>query len=75
MFFAKDESNPLKADAVIVDEMSMVDIQLLSSLLHAIPAGKRLILVGDPDQLPPVGPGFPFGDMLRSNVLQSVRLT
>ena len=75
MFFAKDESNPLKADAVIVDEMSMVDIPLLSSLLHAIPAGKRLILVGDPDQLPPVGPGFPFGDMLRSNVLQSVRLT
>ena len=75
MFFAKDESNPLKADAVIVDEMSMVDIQLLRSLLHAIPAGKRLILVGDPDQLPPVGPGFPFGDMLRSNVLQSVRLT
>ena len=75
MFFAKDESNPLKADAVIVDEMSMVYIQLLSSLLHAIPAGKRLILVGDPDQLPPVGPGFPFGDMLRSNVLQSVRLT
>ena len=75
MFFAKDESNPLKADAIIVDEMSMVDIQLLSSLLHAIPAGKRLILVGDPDQLPPVGPGFPFGDMLRSNMLPSVRLT
>ena len=75
MFFAKDESNPLKADAVVVDEMSMVDIQLLSSLLHAIPQGKRLILVGDPDQLAPVGPGFPFGDMLRSNVLPSIRLT
>ena len=75
MFFARDEENPLKADAVIVDEMSMVDIQLLGSLLRAIPSGKRLILVGDPDQLPPVGPGFPFFDCLRSNVLPSVRLT
>lgn len=75
MFFARDEENPLKCDAVIVDEMSMVDVQLLHSLLQAIPQGKRLILVGDPDQLPPVGPGFPFGDMLRSGVLPSVRLT
>ena len=75
MVFLRDESNPLKADAVIVDEMSMVDIQLLYSLLRAIPRGKRLILVGDPDQLPPVGPGFPFGDMLRSGVLPTVRLT
>ena len=75
MFFARDEENPLKADAVIVDEMSMVDIQLLSSLLRAIPSGKRLILVGDPDQLPPVGPGFPFSDCLRSKVLPAVQLT
>ena len=75
MVFAKDESNPLKADAFIIDEMSMVDIQLLHSLLRAIPGNKRLILVGDPDQLPPVGPGFPFGDMLRSNQLPGVRLT
>ena len=75
MFFAKDEDNPLKADAIIIDEMSMVDIQLLYSLLQAIPRGKRLILVGDPDQLPPVGPGFPFNDMLRSGVLPTVRLT
>ena len=75
MFFAKDEDNPLKADAIIIDEMSMVDIQLLHSLLQAIPRGKRLILVGDPDQLPPVGPGFPFSDMLRSGVLPTVRLT
>ena len=75
MFFAKDESNPLKADAVIIDEMSMVDVQLLYSLLQAIPGNKRIILVGDPDQLPPVGPGFPFGDMLRSGELPSVRLT
>lgn len=75
MFFARDEENPLKCDAVIVDEMSMVDVQLLHCLLQAIPQGKRLILVGDPDQLPPVGPGFPFGDMLRSGVLPAVRLT
>jgi len=75
MCFVRDEDNPLKCDAVIVDEMSMVDVQLLHSLLLAIPSGKRLILVGDPDQLPPVGPGFPFSDMLRSGMLPAVRLT
>ena len=75
MYFGRDEDNPLKADVVIVDEMSMVDIQLLHHLLKAIPQGKRLILVGDPDQLPPVGPGFPFADCLRSNTLPSIRLT
>ena len=75
MVFVRDEDNPLKADVVIVDEMSMVDVQLLHALLKAIPAGKRLILVGDPDQLPPVGPGFPFSDMLRSGQLPAVRLT
>jgi len=75
LFFARDEQDPLKADAVIVDEMSMVDVELLHHLLKATPESARLILVGDPDQLPPVGPGFPFRDMLRSNVLPSVRLT
>ena len=75
MVFGRDEDLPLKADAVIVDEMSMVDVLLLSNLLRAIPQRKRIILVGDPDQLPPVGPGFPFGDMLRSNMLPTVRLT
>lgn len=75
MVFVRDESNPLKADVVIVDEMSMVDVLLLHSLMEAVPLGKRLILVGDPDQLPPVGPGFPFGDMLRSEALPAVRLT
>lgn len=75
MAFVRDENNPLKADVVIVDEMSMVDVLLLSSLMKAIPNGKRLILVGDPDQLPPVGPGFPLNDMLRSGVLPTVRLT
>ena len=75
MEFTRDAANPLKADVVIVDEMSMVDVLLLDSLLQAVPAGKQLIFVGDPDQLPPVGPGFPFGDMLRSDMLPAVRLT
>lgn len=75
LFFSRDEENPLKADAVIVDEMSMVDIVLLYDLLQAIPQKCRLILVGDPDQLPPVGPGCPFSDMLRSEQLPCVRLT
>ncbi|MBR2047082.1 MAG: ATP-dependent RecD-like DNA helicase [Oscillospiraceae bacterium] len=75
MIFGRNEDQPLKTDVVIVDEMSMVDVTLLHKLLQAIPQGKRLILVGDPDQLPPVGPGFPFGDMLRSNMLPTVRLT
>ena len=75
MYFVRDEDNPLKADAIIVDEMSMVDVQLLHSLLKAVPARTRLILVGDPDQLPPVGPGSPFSDCLRSGVLPAVRLT
>ena len=75
MVFGRDEDLPLRADAIIVDEMSMVDVLLLHHLLRAIPQRKRIILVGDPDQLPPVGPGFPFGDMLRSNMLPTVRLT
>ena len=75
MYFARDEENPLKADAVIVDEMSMVDVELLYCLLQAVPKNCRLILVGDPDQLPPVGPGQPFSDCLRSGELPAVRLT
>ena len=75
MYFVRDEDNPLKADAVIVDEMSMVDVQLLHALLKAVPSKARIILVGDPDQLPPVGPGAPFSDCLRSGLLPAVRLT
>lgn len=75
MFFLRDGSTPLKAQVVIVDEMSMVDISLFHALLEAIPHNCRLILVGDPDQLPPVGPGFPFRDMLRSGCIPAVRLT
>ena len=75
LFFKRDSQNPLKAKAVIVDEMSMVDVRLLHSLLCALPEGCRLIMVGDADQLPPVGPGFPLQDMLRSKALPVVRLT
>lgn len=75
LIFTRDEANPLKAHAVIVDETSMVDICLMSSLLKALPSGCRLILVGDPDQLPPVGPGFPLSDILRSKKIPAVRLT
>ena len=75
LIFSKNEEDPLKTDAVIVDEMSMVDVLLLHSLLKAIPERARLIFVGDPDQLPPVGPGFPFNDMLRAKCLPTVRLT
>ena len=58
--FERNESNPLEADVVIVDEMSMVDISLMHSLLKAIVPGTRLILVGDANQLPSVGPGAYF---------------
>ncbi|MCI8619434.1 MAG: ATP-dependent RecD-like DNA helicase [Oscillospiraceae bacterium] len=75
MVFFHDEDAPLRCDAVIVDEASMVDVLLMSSLLRAVPERARLILVGDPDQLPPVGPGFPFYDMLRSGAVPTVRLT
>lgn len=75
LVFTRDAGNPLHAQAVIVDETSMVDISLLAHLLRALPAGCRLILVGDPDQLPPVGPGFPLSDMLRSGRIPLVCLT
>ncbi len=75
LYFYHDETQPLKTDVLIVDEMSMVDVALMASLLRALPPRTRLILVGDPDQLPPVGPGFPFRDMLRSNCLPAVHLT
>ncbi len=75
MFFARNESAPLEADAVIVDETSMVDLLLMQSLLCALPKECTLILVGDPDQLPSVGAGNVFSDLIRSGVLETVRLT
>ena len=73
--FGRNEMNPLEADTVIIDEMSMVDISLMNALLMAVPAGTRLILVGDSDQLPSVGPGDVLRDMLRADVFPTVRLT
>lgn len=73
--FAHDSSNPLDADVVICDEMSMVDISLMRSLLRAVKDDTRLILVGDADQLPSVGPGSVLKDILQSGQVPSVRLT
>ena len=73
--FMKNQYDPLKADAVIVDETSMVDVPLMAALLDALPPECRLILVGDPDQLPSVGPGNLFSDLIRSGAVPVVRLT
>ena len=73
--FFHDEDEPLKLDAMIVDEASMVDLQLMASLLRALPRDARLLLVGDPDQLPAVGAGNLFSDLIRSGIVMTVRLT
>ncbi len=73
--FTKNEAEPLEADVIIIDEVSMVDIVLLASLLRAVPRGARLILVGDANQLPSVGPGSVLRDILRADCFPSVRLT
>ena len=73
--FRKNAENPLKADVVIIDEVSMVDMRLFYHLLMAIDAGTRLILVGDADQLPPVGPGQPLSDMIEAGEVPLARLT
>ena len=74
MRFKRDEKNPLDADLVIVDEVSMVDTYLMLSLLKAIPKAARLILIGDVDQLPSVGPGSVFKDLIDSKRIVTVRL-
>ena len=73
--FAHNERDPLDTDAVILDEASMVDIVLMQALLAALPGGCRLVLVGDPHQLPSVGPGNLLSDLLRSQRLPTLRLT
>ncbi len=73
--FTKNERNPLNCDAMILDEMSMVDITLFESLLRALPLGCRLIMVGDSDQLPSVGAGNVLGDLIESGKIPAVRLT
>ena len=73
--FQKNESDRLDCDAVILDECSMVDMLLMDALLKALPPSCRLILVGDADQLPSVGPGNVFSAVIRSGVVPTVRLT
>ena len=74
LVFLKDEEDPIKADVVIVDEVSMVDIVLMYSLLKAIKPGTRVILVGDSDQLPSVGAGNVLKDIIDSGIINVVRL-
>ncbi len=73
--FLYDEDNPLLTDVIIVDEMSMVDVLLMRALLRATPSGTHLIMVGDADQLPPVGPGNVLRDIIASGVVPVIRLT
>lgn len=73
--FKRNEDNPLEADMVIIDEASMVDILLMNHLLKAMPAEATLLLVGDVDQLPSVGPGNVLGDIIASGRVETVRLT
>ena len=75
MTFGRNRENPLDAGCVIIDEISMVDILLMEGLLAAIKPGTRLILVGDADQLPPVGAGTVIADLLDSGIIHSTRLT
>jgi exodeoxyribonuclease V alpha subunit len=75
MGFARDQHNPIEADVVVVDETSMVDVVLAYNLLKAIPPRARLIVVGDVDQLPSVGPGSVLADLIRSRAFRVVALT
>lgn len=75
MAFKRDENNPLDADVTIIDESSMIDIVLANNLLKAISPDSRLVLVGDVDQLPSVGPGAVLRDLIESDSLPVVRLT
>jgi exodeoxyribonuclease V alpha subunit len=73
--FQRNSDHPLELDALVVDEASMLDLPLAAALLAALPPRAQLLLVGDPDQLPPVGPGSPLLDALRSGVITPSTLT
>ncbi len=75
VYFARNSQNPLECDVLIVDEMSMVDILLMSSLLEALPNSARIIMVGDADQLPAVGAGNVLRDIIESDSLECIKLT
>lgn len=72
--FARNAANPLDCDAVILDEVSMIDITLMQALLEALPSSVRLVLVGDADQLPPVGPGNFLRDIITSHRVETIVL-
>ena len=73
--FRRNETNPLACDLLVVDETSMVDVTLMHALMKAIDRRTALLLVGDVDQLPPVGPGQALADIIASNAVPVVRLT
>ncbi len=73
--FLRDRSRPVDADLLVIDEASMLDMELAAAVLEAVPNGCRLVLVGDADQLPSVGPGNVLGELIRSGVVGVVRLT
>ena len=73
-YFERGEDNPLEADVVIIDEMSMVDMNLFHALLKAVPVGARLVLVGDVNQLPSVGPGCVLQDLIDSQAFHTIML-
>ena len=75
MHYGRNEDNPLEADVIIIDEMSMVDLPLMNVLLRAIVVGTRVIFVGDKDQLPSVGPGSVLKDLIESNCFSVITLT
>lgn len=75
LLFQRNDNNPIEADVIIIDEMSMVDILLMNHLLKAVPAGSRLILAGDADQLPSVGAGSVLEDIISCSMMKTVRLT
>ncbi len=74
LLFQRNEENPVEADVIIIDEMSMVDILIMNHLLKAVPPGARLILVGDADQLPSVGAGSVLQDIIGCSTVKTVRL-
>ena len=73
--FSRDEDNPIEADIIVVDELSMTDTPLMASLLKAVSPHSRLIMVGDTYQLPSVGPGNILKDMIQSGVIPCTELT
>jgi exodeoxyribonuclease V alpha subunit len=75
LLFLRNDTNPIEADVIIIDEMSMVDILLMNHLLKAVAAGSRLILAGDADQLPSVGAGCVLEDIIGCSMIKTVRLT